>query len=75
MGNLNITKKKCQTILLFSLIISLATILQSCGQIVYVPAQKQNITKSQTYNADYDKVWSAVIMWFGEKNIPIKNME
>jgi hypothetical protein len=55
--------------ILFVLLIPLI----SC--VTFHPPENHNIIKSKTFNKDYDFIWGRIIDWFGENNIPIKNMD
>jgi hypothetical protein len=55
--------------LLFIICISLI------GCTSYKPPQIYNIEKTKIVEKSYDVVWSKIIMWFGEHNTPIKNIE
>ncbi len=55
------------------LFISSIAILASCAS--YKPPKQYKFPKKQTFNLNYDVVWSRVVDWFGSRNTPIKNID
>ncbi|MFH0992287.1 MAG: hypothetical protein V1799_19980 [bacterium] len=56
-------------IALFLLIFSLL------GCSAFKPPKEYSFENKRTFLSDQDKVWSAVVEYFAEQNIPIKNMD
>ncbi|CAM9359199.1 unnamed protein product [Ectocarpus sp. 12 AP-2014] len=52
-----------------------AMLLAGCAGPSYQPPSSQEKNFTQSYNADFDKVWEATVDWFAINNIPIKNIE
>ncbi len=56
-----------------SMAILLGLLLSSCS--TYKAAKTYTFDKTQVYSQDFDQVWSGIIEWFAEKNIPIRTIE
>ncbi len=55
------------------LVAVLVVVLPGCA--LYIPPEKHTFEKTRVVNKSYDKVWSNLVTWFADNNIPVRFME